>query len=396
MSPDPTTHARRRRPTAVPAVLAGAVMVALASPAGAAPLDQATHWGSFFGNGSSHNDQLLTPTVVDLPGRVVEVATSNSTQYALMANGSVYAWGLGGAGQLGDGATADSFTTAVRVAFPTGVTIASLPTDAMPYNTGLAIDTAGNAWGWGLNGGGELCLGNDAPALVPVEVPLDDVTLASGAGDHTLFDTNGTVVACGANSYGQLGDGTTVSSRRAVTVLGLADQSVEALVTSASDSGALLADGTYLDWGYDGGGQLGDGVIGTNSSVPVTVSLPHPVTQVAQGASSLGNGQTLTLLSDGTLWAWGDDQFGQLGDDRRTTEPAPVQFSAPTGVTYTALATGADTSYAVSSTGVLYSWGDGAQGQLGNGGRSTALAPVAVASGVGLLSATALDVAAAR
>jgi alpha-tubulin suppressor-like RCC1 family protein len=133
--------------------------VAVGSPfAGASPF-RAAHWGSFFGNGNAHNDTLLLPTSIQLPGPVVEVATSNSTQYALLADGSVYAWGLGGDGQLGNGTTADSFTVPMRVQFPAGVTIASLPTDSMPYNTGLAIDTTGHAWGWGLDQYGQLCEG---------------------------------------------------------------------------------------------------------------------------------------------------------------------------------------------------------------------------------------------
>ena len=86
-----------------------------------------------------------------LPGKVAEVATSNSTEYALLTNGTVYAWGQGDHGELGDGATTNSFTTAVQVEFPAGVTIASLPTDAMPYDTALAVDTNGNVWGWGRN-----------------------------------------------------------------------------------------------------------------------------------------------------------------------------------------------------------------------------------------------------
>jgi alpha-tubulin suppressor-like RCC1 family protein len=81
--------------------------VATATPSGTT----VTHWGAFFGNGSANNDELLAPNSIALPAGVEEVGTSNSTQYALLTDGSVYAWGLGGNGELGDGATADSFTT---------------------------------------------------------------------------------------------------------------------------------------------------------------------------------------------------------------------------------------------------------------------------------------------
>jgi alpha-tubulin suppressor-like RCC1 family protein len=374
-------------------VLQTVLLLATAPAVGATAPSQIAHWGSFFGNGSANNDELLSPTTLGLPGPVVQVATSNSTQYALLSNGTVYAWGLGGSGELGNGGTTNSYTVAVQVLFPAGVSIASLPTDAMPYNTGMAIDTTGHAWGWGLNGGGELCLGNRTEYLTPVELPFADVTLLSGAGDHALYDAGGTLYACGVNKSGELGDGSTTPSRTPVAVAGLAGDRFQALVTSARDSGALLADGKYFDWGYDGQGQLGDGVIGQNALVPVHVMLPLPVTQVAQGASSSSNGQTLVLLSDGSLRAWGDDRFGQLGDDRTATEAAPVEIFPPAGVTYSLLATGANTSYGVTPAGDVYSWGANAQGEIGNGSKTTQLTPVEVETGVTGISSTALDVA---
>jgi alpha-tubulin suppressor-like RCC1 family protein len=353
----------------------------------------ASHWGAFFGNGNAHNDTELSPTSITLPGHVVEVATSNSTQYALLADGAVYAWGLGGDGELGSGGTADSFTTPVRVHFPTGVKIASLPTDAMPYNTGLAVDTTGRAWGWGDNSAGQLCTGKTSQYLTPVRIPLTKVTELAGAGDHALYVSHGTLFACGGNLDGDLGDGTTTASRTPVKVPALAGHVVRAVVASYHDSGALLGNGHYFDWGYDAQGQLGDGKVGVSSSVPVLVKLPHPVTQVVEGGSYLGNGQTLVMLSDGSLRSWGDDQDGQLGDGKTVNEPSPVTFAAPAGVTYQFLASGAVTSYAVSTTGEVYAWGGSTSGQVGNGKTGNQLTPVAVEPGVTGISSTALDVA---
>src|SRR5262249_44534532 len=92
------------------------------------------HWGSFFGGSPGDFGTRLSPVPLALPGKVVSVGTSNSTQYALLANGAVYAWGLGTQGQLGDGQLRNSFGTPVRVRFPAGVRIAWLPDDAMPYD----------------------------------------------------------------------------------------------------------------------------------------------------------------------------------------------------------------------------------------------------------------------
>lgn len=366
--------------------------------AAGAEVTQATHWGAMFGAGLGAKDTLLSPTPLSLPGPIVQVATSNSTQYALLRDGAVYAWGLGDDGQLGDDSTSNSFNTPVQVRFPVGVTIASLPTDAMPFNTGLAIDTAGHVWGWGLNQGGELCQGNSDPHLTPVELPLTEVTAAAGAGDHALYDSDGTLYACGDNAFGDLGDGTTRPSTTPVAVTALPSRTaIVALVASYEDSGALLADGGYFDWGVNNFGQLGDGTE-IPSAIPVEVNLPLPVDQVAQGADWSSNGQTLVLLSDGSLRSWGDDSCGQLGDHQEgpsALELSPIRFDPPAGVVYRQLATGGLTSYAVSTTGTVYSWGCSSQGEVGNGSTTTAIYPVAVESGVSSISSTAMGIAAA-
>jgi alpha-tubulin suppressor-like RCC1 family protein len=219
---------------------------------------------------------------------IAEIATSNSTQYALLANGQVYAWGQGTDGQLGNGRGQNSFTTAVRVRFPAGVKIASIPTDTMPFDSGLAIDTRGHAWGWGLDTGGEFCLG----------------------------------------------DGGLASSRVAVRVKGLAGSSVTALT---ANSGAVLRDGKYYDWGFDGEGELGDGTNRQAVKAPVRVPLPGAVTQAVEGGSLAINGQTLVKLADGALFAWGAGGEGQTGDGSKGTAMKPVLVeSGATGISSTA------------------------------------------------------------
>jgi len=346
-------------------------------------------WGSFFGDQPGNLGTRTSPVAVRLPGKVAEVGTSNAAQYALLANGSLYAWGLGGQGELGDGGTANSFTTPVRVQFPPGVKIASIPTDAMPYDTCLAIDTHGHVWGWGKNGGGELCLGNTAIYLDPVELPLSHVSTLAGASNHALYDAGGTVWACGQNVAGDLGAGNRRSTTVPVKVDKLSGQPVIKLVASFANSGALLANGQYYDWGYDSQGQLGDGRTGHSSSIPVLVHLSAPVVQVAQGGSLWNNGQTLVMLADGSLWAWGDNWAGQLGNGKRRMQPSPVRIHPPTGVTYQSLATGSATSYAVSTAGRVYAWGVSHVGQVGDGDTRTTITPVLVASGATSISSTA-------
>ncbi len=354
----------------------------------------ARHWGDFVSSTPNFWTTLASPTTVKLPGRVIQIASSNAADYALLANGSVYAWGIGNEGELGDGKAKNSRDLPVKVRFPSGVIVASLPGDAMPYNTGMAIDTKGHAWGWGLNVNGELCLGENTEHLTPVRLPFANVTAMAGAGDHGLFDSNGTVYGCGGNGAGDLGDGTTKPSNVPVRVKDLPVGRVRELVASWDNSGALLDSGMYFDWGYNGQGQLGIGTLHTPSSVPVRVPLPLPVTQVALGGSLDSNGQSLVMLSDGTLRGWGDDQYGQIGDHGSGVRPSPVVFSPPTGVKYKFLASGAATSYAVSTTGAVYSWGATSFGAIGNGKRNKVreLAPIMVQSETSQISATAKNV----
>src|SRR5487761_1400907 len=224
-------------------------------PALPTPAAAVLHWGSFFGGAAGNFGTTTSPAVMTLPGTVAEVGTSNSTQYALLADGSLYAWGLGTQGQLGDGSRETSLARPVRVRFPPGVKIASVPADAMPYDTALAVDTAGRVRGWGDNGGGELCLGSRRAHSTPVELPLSGVTSLAGASNHALYDAGGTVYACGQNVDGDLGDGSLRSSTTPVRVAGLNGSPVTGLVAAFANSGALLSDGEYVDWGYGGGGQ---------------------------------------------------------------------------------------------------------------------------------------------
>jgi alpha-tubulin suppressor-like RCC1 family protein len=356
-------------------------------------------WGVPFPGGggvrAGMEDDL--PTVVDdLPSQVSEVVTSNSDTYALDSNGAVWAWGADGDGEFGNGTTTSFSGTPVQVKFPAGVVIAKLPSP-MPFNTGLAIDTSGNVWGWGYNKDEELCLpSKPAPYLVPTRLPLAHVTLASGAAGHALYDSNGTIYSCGNNTYGQLGDGRTTSAASAVPVpvAGLPRQAVRTLVSSWGNSGALMADGTYYDWGYNSSGQLGDGKT-NNSSLAVVVDLGAAVTSVSEGGSNSANGQTLVVLSDSSVWSWGNGSFGQLGDGSRKSSASPIRIDVPTVVTISQVVTGGSSSYAIDDFGDVWAWGQNNYGQLGNGtaGSEVTTKPASLGISMAEISSTAANVA---
>jgi alpha-tubulin suppressor-like RCC1 family protein len=384
------THARIRQAALIGGVTLCVGAMPAALTAGSASAQDATggtvaHWGR------GH----LSPLTVHLPAPVVEVGTSNTTSYALLNNGALYAWGNGGSGQLGNGTTKNYTATPVKVKFPAGVMIASIPTDAMPWNAAFAIDTTGHVWGWGADKGGEMCQGNQQSSSTPVELlNFSHVTAVAGAAQHATYDAGGVLYSCGSNYDGQLGDGSTAASEVPVQVKKLSGASVIALVSGFGNTGALLSTGQYYDWGMDRAGQLGNGTVGKSSDVPVQVHLPAAATQAVLGGNATGDGQTLVMLSDGSVYAWGANSAGQLGTGATGSKRSPVQISPPAGVTYQTLATAGDSSYAVSNTGDVYAWGGNNGGQLGDGTTTASRTPVLVESQASqLISATSNNVA---
>jgi alpha-tubulin suppressor-like RCC1 family protein len=382
-----TRHAAAAALAATAALLAGTGSASASTPGTAA-----YRWGVPGSQGKVAQLERATPTLVGgISGRIVQIATSNSDSYALTASGAVWAWGLDNFGELGNGTTAGPVTRAARVSFPAGVRIARLA-NPMPFDGALAIDSRGRAWGWGLNADSDLCL----PGLLelrPRQIPLGDVTLATGARTHSVFYSRGRVYACGSGEGGALGDGSTASSSRPVAVTGLPRGArVTALTSSWEGSGALLS-GAYYDWGYNASGQLGDGHT-SDSDVPVHVRLPGAVGQVSQGGSGAANGQTVAILAGGSVWAWGADKTGQLGDGSTASSDVPVRVHVPAGVRFVKVNSGGYACYAIDRMGRLRAWGGNQNGQLGTGGTTLVQArPVDVGIRLAQVSSTASNVA---
>jgi alpha-tubulin suppressor-like RCC1 family protein len=384
------------------AVAATAVLSACGSSPASTPSASSTatttayRWGVVGNKGAITQLELSTPTAVrGISGTIVQIATSNSDGYALTSTGHVWGWGVNSYGELGDGKTTPYDTSAVEVDFPAGVKITSLA-NPMPFDAAIAIDSTGRAWGWGLNGDNDLCL-TGLVVTRPEQIPLTDVTLATGARTHALFSSGGTVYACGGGDAGELGNGSTNPTATPTPVEGLpTGVQVTALTSSWEGSGARLADGTYYNWGYNAAGQLGDGTT-TDSAVPVKVDLPERVTQVFQGGSGAKNGQTIAILSDGSVWTWGSNSMGQLGIGTRVPSTTPVKVHVPTGVSFVKVNSGGYASYAIDGSGRLWAWGSNNEGQLGTDGtKPFETLPVDVGLTLTQVSSTAQNVAGYR
>lgn len=217
------------------------------------------------------------------------------------------AWGHNQFGQVGDG-------TRTSRATPVGVVgLSDVAALAAGSTHSLAVRGDGTIWAWGYNGGGQLGNGSVANAFSPVQVPgLAGVVAAAAGGVHSLaLRSDGTVWSFGNNFFGQLGDGTTTQRNIPVQVAGLSG--VVAISAGRSGFGqyggvhsvALSSDGSVWSWGSNGAGQLGDGT---------RVDRPTPV-QAGTGFSAVAAGEfhTLALRPDGTVWAWGSKLLGRAG-----------------------------------------------------------------------------------
>ncbi|MEV8632536.1 S8 family serine peptidase [Streptosporangium sp. NPDC051023] len=288
------------------------------------------------------------------------------------SGGEVWAWGDNAQGQLGLGHTTVRKVPA-RVPGMTGVTTVSAGNG---YSVALKSD--GTVWAWGDNSQGQLGNGTTTDSSVPVQVAgiSTAVGISAGPGHVLAVMSDGTVRAWGDNSQRQLGYGT-MDSSLALTVPGLTGVSTAfgSVAAGAAHSVAVLATGTVKAWGDNSQGQLGDGTT-TDRISPVTVSGLTNVSQV----SSRGE-HVLALVSGGTVKAWGDNSQGQLGDGTLTDRKTPVSVSGLTNVSQVAAGSLHSAATTSSLTSTTYTWGDNAQGQLGNGTTTDSTTPVALSLG---------------
>jgi alpha-tubulin suppressor-like RCC1 family protein len=252
-----------------------------------------------------------------------------------------------------------------------------------------AATPGGPVLAWGSNLSGDLGNGTTTSSSTPVATSLPagtTVTAVSGGWNHSLALTStGSVLAWGNNAYGELGNGNTTNSSTPVAVSLPSGTTVTAVSAGYFYSLALTSTGSVLAWGYNASGQLGNGTT-ASSSTPVAVSLP-PVTAVSAGT---GDGHSLALTSTGSVLAWGNNAYGELGNGNTASSSTPVAVSLPSGTIATAISAGSDCSLALTSTGSVLAWGYNAYGQLGNGTTASSSTPVAVSLPAGT-TATAIS-----
>ncbi|HEY0170521.1 MAG TPA: chitobiase/beta-hexosaminidase C-terminal domain-containing protein, partial [Pyrinomonadaceae bacterium] len=297
---------------------------------------------------------------------------------AVRNDGTVWGWGSAMSGQLGDGTGSTTTVVPVLVYDFGGATAV-----AAGGSHTLALKADGTVWGWGENRGGQLGFTEQfgGSRSRPVQVPgVSSVAgIVAGGGHNLALKTDGTVWAWGANGSGQVGNGSyTEKSPDAAQVAGLSN--VKAVAAGPAYSLAVKHDGTVWGWGSNYYGNTHTGVLGlpVNSfSTPTPVQISG-VTNVASVAA--GGTHVVALKNDGTVWTWGGDQFGQLGDGGGTgpggTTPRQVSLS-----NVAAVSAGFEHALALRADGTVWSWGHNVGGTLGDGTTADRNAPVQVSLG---------------
>jgi len=308
-------------------------------------------WGSNdygqLGNGYLPRNPVPAP-VAGL-STVVRVASNGDHSLALTADGRVWEWGSGGL------SAASSPNRFVPVPVPG---LSGVVAVAAGMSHSLAVKADGTVWAWGDNLHGQLGDGTHDASSTPIRVPgLSGVNaVAAGRGFSVALTASGTVWTWGA--AGNLGNGTTAESPGPVQASLLSG--VVAISACNDHSLALRTDGTVWSWGWNGYGQLGDGVSGVNRTVPIQVVGLSNATAIAAGGDF-----SLALKGDGSVWAWGANWHGQLGDGTTTQHNLPAQVAGLSGVT--GIGAGYSHALAVRSDGGARAWGANSEGQLGDG-----------------------------
>ncbi|MEP2776553.1 MAG: choice-of-anchor D domain-containing protein [Luteolibacter sp.] len=365
-------------------------------------------WGQYI-NGqlgdnstSQRNDPVLADMGGELAGKtIVQVVRGANHTLALTSEGKVYAWGYNYYGQLGDNSTSQrNAPVAVNVAAGTsalfGKTVVAIAAGGL-HSLALCADGTLAAWGYNIYGqlGDNSTVQRNAPVAVNVAAGTSALSgkmvtsITAGFYHSLVLCTDGTLAAWGYNNLGQLGNNSTAQRNApvAVNVAGaLSDKTVTSIEAGTYHSLVLCTDGTLAAWGQNSYGQLGDNST-TQRNVPVAVN-------VAVGTSALsgktvasivaGGLHSLALCSDGTLAAWGYNGQGQLGDNSTVQRNAPVAVNVAVGTsvlsgkTVRSLAAGYNHSLALCADGTLAAWGQNSNGQLGDNSTTQRNVPVAV------------------
>lgn len=235
----------------------------------------------------------------------------------------------------------------------------------------MSIKSNGSLWGWGENSYNELGNGTDEQTNSPLQSDIEKnwKNISQGFYHSLGIKKDGTLWGWGYNSYGELGTADTYSENP--IQIGAATN-WKYVVAGYYTSLGIKEDGTLWTWGYNGYGKLGNGTT-SDSDTPTQIGIDNNWATIS--SDSYGN-HVLATKTNGTIWAWGYNEFGQLGDGTTTNSSVPKQISTSTD--WATVAAGSYHSVAIKTDGTLWTWGGNWYGELGNGTTNNIAAPVKI------------------
>jgi len=303
---------------------------------------------------------------------------TNTELFENFVGTTLWSWGYNGYGSLGDNSTVDKSSPVTTVAGGT-----NWKQVACGYYHTAAIKTDGTLWTWGFNGNGGLgdgTIGGKSSPVTTVAGGTNWKQVAGGSYHTAAIKTDGTLWTWGNNPYGALGDNTTVNKSSPVTTVA-GGTNWKQVSGGYGHTAAIKTDGTLWTWGNNFYGGLGDST---------TVDKSSPITTVAGGTNwkqvAGGNYHTAAIKTDGTLWTWGFNAYGGLGDNTTVNKSSPITTVAG-GTNWKQVACGTYSAAAIKTDGTLWTWGMNnsnrgvAYGQLGDGTSIHRSSPVTTVAG---------------
>ncbi|HQY53489.1 MAG TPA: Ig-like domain-containing protein [Ignavibacteria bacterium] len=315
----------------------------------------------FGGSISGSSNIIVEDTVVTL---WATVSAGYRHTMALKTNGTLWAWGYNGNGQFGNGTT-----TSTVIPIKIGSLTWSKISVGDYYTLGIKSD--GTLWAWGENQNGQLGTGNIQDQHLPTQISnfSDWITITAGSNYNLALRANGTLWAWGNNQYGKLGLGIASNTNILIpTQVGSESNWIFVQAHWGDHSMGIKSDGTLWGWGLNNSGQLGNGTTANTNPTPQKIGIENNWKSVCPGAS-----HTIALKNDGSLWAWGYNGFGQLGNGTFQNQLTPVRIG---NETWTSISAGGYHSVGIKANGTLWSWGRNNYGQLGNASNTNSSAPV--------------------
>ena len=306
--------------------------------------------------------------------RAKTVATGDLHTVAVRADGSLWAWGSNQFGQLGQGNMTSGYTSPTQVGMGTNWVSA-----AAGNNHTVAVRTDGSLWAWGSNqfgqlGQGTFGAGTDRTSPSRVGTGTNWVSATAGA-NHTLaVQANGSLWAWGRNFYGQLGQGSSGTGTDLSSPVRVGTGS--SWVSAAAGSGhvvAVQADGSLWAWGYNFNGQLGQGTSGAGTDRTSPTRMGTATNWVSAAAGSF---YTVAVQANGSLWAWGRNDYGQLGLGNAAQQNSPVRVG--TSNSWVNAEAGTGHTMGEQSCRAVWAWGYNVSGQVGDGTTNDRFSPVQV------------------